>query len=78
MKEPIGSVGGKYPVWVLSPALVTASLFQLLSFLVQIIFGGSGEGVAERKVTFNKNASNLGWWTQRPPRPPPNCLTVKH
>ena len=46
MKESIGSLGGKYPVWVLSPGLVTASLFQLLNFLVQmcVFFGGVGGG----------------------------------
>ena len=77
MKESIGSLGGKYPVWVLSPGLVTASLFQLLTFLVQMFFFWGGVEVVERKVTFNRNTSNLGWWTQHPPRPPLNCLTVK-
>ena len=52
MKESIGSLGGKYPVWVLSPGLVTASLFQLLTFLVQMFFFFGGGGGGGRKESY--------------------------
>ena len=52
MKESIGSLGGKYPVWVLSPGLVTASLFQLLTFLFQIFFFFFGGGGGGRKESY--------------------------
>ena len=46
---------------------LTFSTAHLSSPDVFFFFWGGVE-VVERKVTFNGNTSNLGWWTQHPPQ----------